>query len=277
LPVLIEGESGVGKELVAHRLHDESKRSGELVAVNCAAIPGELIEAELFGHAKGAFSGAEGTRRGLVRSADGGTLFLDEIGEMPLETQAKLLRVLETQQVRPVGEDHTQQVDVRFVSATNAPLDEQVAEGQFRQDLFHRIAAVRIAVPPLRERPEDVPLLVAHFTKDGASRALPSADAMERLCGYRWPGNVRELRNAIRVAQHAAGPEARSIELKHLPEAILRDAPTDEEDDERSRYEAALAAAGGNIAEVARRLDMRRATVYEHLRRLGIDAKRFRR
>lgn len=273
LPVLIEGESGVGKELVAQSLHERSDRRGSLVAVNCAAIPGELIEAELFGHKKGAFSGAEGSRVGLIRSADGGTLFLDEIGEMPLETQAKLLRVLETRQVRPVGEDGVQSVDVRFVSATNAPLDDHVAEGVFREDLFHRIAAIRIRVPPLRERAEDVPMLVGHFAGSGA---LPAAAAMERLCGYRWPGNVRELRNAIAVAQHAAGPDADVIAVDHLPESIRAPGPAAAQDDERQRYESALAAAKGNIAEVARQLGMRRATVYEHLRRLDIDAKRFR-
>lgn len=273
LPVLIEGESGVGKELVAQSLHEQSDRRGELVAVNCAAIPGELIEAELFGHKKGAFSGAEGSRAGLIRSADGGTLFLDEIGEMPLATQAKLLRVLETQQVRPVGEDRVQQVDVRFVSATNVPLDEHVAEGLFREDLFHRIAALRIGVPPLRERAEDIPMLVCHFASHGV---LPAASAMERLCGYHWPGNVRELRNAVAVAQHAAGPDADLFLVDHLPEAIGKPRIRSEEDHERMRYEAALAAAKGNIAEVARQLGMRRATVYEHLRRLEIDAKRFR-
>jgi len=274
LPVLIEGESGVGKELFAHRLHQQSERAGELVAVNCAAIPGELIEAELFGHTKGAFSGAEGTRIGLIRSADAGTLFLDEIGEMPLETQAKLLRVLEAREVRPVGEDRVQPVDVRFVSATNAPLADHVSEGLFREDLFHRIAAIRIVVPPLRERAEDVPMLVAHFA---GHRLMPTASAMERLCAHRWPGNVRELRNAIQVAQHTAGPDAGAIAVEHLPASVLAGAPRSEQDDERKRYEGALAAAKGNIAEVARQLGMRRATVYEHLRRLDIDAKRFRR
>ncbi|MEQ9321257.1 MAG: sigma-54 dependent transcriptional regulator, partial [Polyangiaceae bacterium] len=271
LPVLIEGESGVGKELVAQSLHEQSQRRGELVAVNCAAIPDELIEAELFGHAKGAFSGAEGSRVGLIRSADGGTLFLDEIGEMPLETQAKLLRALETREVRPVGEDRVQNVDVRFVSATNAPLDEHVSDGVFREDLFHRIAAIRLVVPPLRERAEDVPMLVCHFAGRGA---LPTTAAMELLCGYRWPGNVRELRNAVAVARHAAGAEV--IAVEHLPQTLRDRRPTTEHDQERARYESALAAAKGNIAAVARQLGMRRATVYEHLRRLDIDAKRFR-
>ncbi len=276
MPVLIEGESGVGKELVAGAIHAASGRSGALVAVNCAAIPGELIEAELFGHVRGAFSGAEGTRRGLVRSAEGGTLFLDEIGEMPLETQAKLLRVLESHEVRPVGEDRLVKVDVRFVAATNVPLDDRVEEGRFREDLFHRIAALRVAVPPLRERREDVPLLSHHFLAAEGTRCAPTVEAMEKLIAWRWPGNVRELKNAVRFAANAAGPGAERFDVAQLPDKVRAGAAQSPRDELRARLEEALSAAGGNVSEAARQLGMRRATVYEQAHRLGIDPGRFR-
>jgi DNA-binding NtrC family response regulator len=277
MALLIEGESGVGKELVAESVHRQSASGGELVAVNCAAIPSELIEAELFGHVRGAFSGAEGSRRGLVRSAHGGTLFLDEIGEMPLDTQAKLLRVLESGEVRPVGEDRVERVDVRFVAATNVALDAMVERGAFRTDLFHRIAAVRISVPPLRDRREDVPLLTQAFIAQLGSSLAPSVEAMERLMRHAWPGNVRELKNAVRFALSAMGdaPGATTFGPASLPDTV-REAPSPAAD-HAERLEEALRAAGGNVSEAARALGMRRATVYERLRRLGVDPAQFRR
>jgi DNA-binding NtrC family response regulator len=289
LPTLIQGESGVGKELVAEAIHQAGDRSGRLVAVNCAAIPDQLIEAELFGHAKGAFSGAEMARQGLLRSAHGGTLFLDEIGEMPIDTQAKLLRALETGEVRPVGEDRLEPVDLRFVAATHAALEEDVEQGRFRGDLFHRIAAIRIVVPALRDRREDIPRLVMHFAAapDGG-RWAPSAAALDRLMRWRWPGNVRELKNAVGYAVQAArddGARDGIFDVDHLPEHLEVDsvstASGNEDTDstpneERRRYDQALRSAKGNVAEVARRLGMRRATVYEHLRRLAMDPADYR-
>ncbi|MCA9621395.1 MAG: sigma 54-interacting transcriptional regulator, partial [Myxococcales bacterium] len=276
LPTLVRGESGVGKELVAAAIHAAAGRPGELVAVNCAAIPDQLIEAELFGHKKGAFSGAETSRQGLLRAAAEGTLFLDEIGEMPVDTQAKLLRALETGEVRPVGEDRVETVDLRFVAATNVPLEEDVEAGRFRRDLYHRIAAIVIAVPPLRERRDDIPRLVVHFAR--RQGFLPTAAALERLMNADWPGNVRQLRNAVAYAVEAARDDAAQglFDLQHLPPDLTATrAPG--EDDERARYDDALRQAGGNVAEVARQLGMRRATVYEHLRRLALDPADYRR
>jgi transcriptional regulator with GAF, ATPase, and Fis domain len=212
-----------------------------------------------------------------VRSAEGGTLFLDEIGEMPLATQAKLLRVLESAEVRPVGEDSVLKVDVRFVAATNVPLDERVEEGQFRPDLFHRIAALRIPLPPLRERREDIPLLTHHFVTQERSRCTPTVEAMEKLMAWRWPGNVRELRNVVRVALSSAAPDATRFSEEHLSDKVRQGRVESPNDELKSRLEEALSAAQGNVSEAARRLGSRRATVYEQARRLGIDPASFRR
>ncbi|HYD42110.1 MAG TPA: sigma-54 dependent transcriptional regulator [Anaeromyxobacter sp.] len=203
-PVLITGESGTGKELVARALHAGSaRREQPFVAVNCTAIPESLLESELFGHTRGAFSGATAARRGLFAESDGGTLFLDEIGDMSPALQAKMLRVLQDGQVRAVGSDAVRRVDVRVVAATNQDLERRVAAGQFRSDLFFRLNVVSIAVPPLRERRDDVPALVETFVaqarrRNPASRARRiSAEVLERLQAYHWPGNVRELENLI--------------------------------------------------------------------------------
>jgi DNA-binding NtrC family response regulator len=209
--VLIEGESGTGKELAARSIHRASLRSGPYVVFDCGAVPGELAESELFGHRKGAFSGAIERRQGAFQRAHGGTICLDEIGELPLDLQPKLLRVLETGEVRPIGEDAPQPVDVRVVAATNRDLHAEVARGRFRSDLFYRLEVVRVRLPPLRQRPEDVPGLVAHLLN---GKLLPG-DAIEgeplaRLAGYSWPGNVRELRNtlarAVTLARAPGGP-----------------------------------------------------------------------
>jgi DNA-binding NtrC family response regulator len=219
-PVLIEGESGVGKELLAQHLHRLSPRAGKaFVDVNCAAVASTLLESELFGHERGAFTGAASEKPGLVEIADGGTLFLDEVGEMPPELQTKLLRVLDSGTFYRVGATRKRRADFRLVAATNRDLAAEVAAGRFRKDLFYRIHGVRVVVPPLRDRPEDVPPLVEHF-----SRALPhprrfSAAALAALAAHDWPGNVRELRFAVERAGLLA--EGESIEAHDLPPEIL--------------------------------------------------------
>lgn len=222
LSVLIEGESGTGKELVAQFVHQKSGRSAKpFVKVNCAAIPENLLESELFGHVKGAFTGALKDRQGRFELANTGTIFLDEIGELPPMIQAKLLRVLHNKEYERVGESHTRQVEVRVVSATNKNLDEALKEGTFREDLFYRLNGVRLKLLPLRDRPEDIPLLLEHFIKK-FSKESPleiSPEALKTLRAYRWSGNVRELENvmqrAILVARNGI------VEQAHLPEEFL--------------------------------------------------------
>jgi transcriptional regulator with PAS, ATPase and Fis domain len=202
-PVFISGESGTGKELAAKTIHDSGhRRTGPFVAVNCAAIPEALLESELFGHARGSFTGAVRDKAGLVEEASGGTFFLDEIGDLPMALQAKLLRVLEEKKIRRVGETRPRAVDVRFVSATNKDLDREVERGRFRQDLFYRLKIIVIELPPLRERPDDTLLLLNHFLDEfsrsmGRPRPYLSPVALEMLLRYPWPGNVRELQNEV--------------------------------------------------------------------------------
>ncbi|MBE0599601.1 MAG: sigma-54-dependent Fis family transcriptional regulator [Desulfuromonadales bacterium] len=197
--VLILGESGTGKEMIARAIHEQSERhSRAFVPVNCAAIPGELLESELFGHSRGSFTGAMRDRKGKFELADGGTIFLDEVGELPLELQPKLLRVLQEMEIEPVG-GHPCKVDVRVVAATNRDLEELMAQGKFREDLFYRLAVIPVVIPPLRLRREDIPPLIAHFLKkhgNGQSVEI-SQKAMDRLIAYDWPGNIRELENLI--------------------------------------------------------------------------------
>src|SRR5437667_3679341 len=204
--VLIHGETGVGKELLARSLHfSGARRDKPFVAVNCSAIPEELFESELFGFKKGAFTGAGETRRGLLQAAHGGTLLLDEIGEMPLGLQSKLLRVIEDKRVTSIGSDRAVEIDVRFIATTNKDLQAEVERGAFRRDLFYRLSVMPVRVPPLRERPGDIPLLAQHFLEASARRskravrALAPA-ALQALCRYTWPGNVRELENVIERA-----------------------------------------------------------------------------
>jgi DNA-binding NtrC family response regulator len=225
-PVLLSGESGVGKELVARALHAESDRGdGPFIAVNCAGIPAELLESELFGHSAGAFTGAQRARKGLFAEAAGGTLLLDEVGEMPLAMQSKLLRILQDGSMRPVGENRERQVDTRILAATNRDLVAEVANGRFREDLFYRLETFAIEVPPLRRRDDDIELLAAHFvarfgaTTDHRVRGL-APEAMASLRRYAFPGNVRELSNAIeRAVAFAHGDQ---IEVDDLPERIRR-------------------------------------------------------
>ncbi|MGD0591567.1 MAG: sigma-54 dependent transcriptional regulator [Bacteroidota bacterium] len=221
ISILIEGESGTGKELVAHYVHRKSDRAEKpFVKVNCAAIPEQLLESELFGHVRGAFTGALKDRQGRFEMADGGTIFLDEIGELSSSIQSKLLRVLQTKDFERVGENVTRKVDVRIISATNRNLDEALKEGSFREDLFYRLNGVRIKLPPLRERPEDVPFLIHHFlkkfSKEKNIEIAPDADKALKV--YRWSGNVRELENVIERAALLSANGV--IEMNHLPEEI---------------------------------------------------------
>jgi DNA-binding NtrC family response regulator len=225
-PVLISGESGVGKELVARAVHQESpRRVGPFIAVNCAGIPAELLESEFFGHAAGAFTGAGSGRQGLFAEAEGGTLLLDEIAEMPLELQAKLLRILQDGRVRPVGANREQQIDVRILAATNRDLEEQVRNNRFREDLYFRLETFCLHVPPLRERHDDLDLLAARFIEFFSARlnrevAGLTEAALDCLRGYPFPGNVRELRNAMeRAVVFCSG---REIGLEHLPDRMRR-------------------------------------------------------
>lgn len=205
LTVLLVGESGVGKEVLAHAVHRLSpRRSNRMLAINCGAIPETLLESELFGHEKGAFTGAIEARKGLFESADGGTVLLDEVGEMPITTQVKLLRVLETFEYTRVGSSEPRHANVRVIAATNRDLEREIRRGNFRQDLYYRLALAQIRVPALRERPEDIPLLVAHFAFSVAERlGIPfggvTPEAMELLEAYRWPGNIRELKNLVEL------------------------------------------------------------------------------
>lgn len=201
--VLITGESGVGKELVARAIHDNSARTGKaMVVVNCAAIPAELIEAELFGHMKGAFTGATQNRLGRFEAAHGGTLFLDEVGELPLHLQAKLLRVIQTRQFEAVGSNKTIDVDVRIIAATNRDLEAAVQKREFREDLFYRLNVIPVKIPSLRDRKSDIPSLIQHFITQfngatGHTVEIPQGQILEALLAYDWPGNVRELENLI--------------------------------------------------------------------------------
>jgi transcriptional regulator with GAF, ATPase, and Fis domain len=279
-PVLVLGETGTGKEVVAGLLHERSGRAGPFVALNCAAVPAELVDAELFGHARGAFSGATAARTGLFRAADGGTLFLDEIGEMPPNVQAKLLRSLETEEVRAVGEDRAVRVDVRIVAATNRDVDELVDAGGFRGDLVHRLAGLRIRLPPLRDRREDMPALVEHFAN--AAGTAVAVLALERLMLHTWPGNVRELRNVIgSAAEIARRKQHQEIELEDVESLLVppsrpHGTAVDDESALAARVTEALSSAAGDVAAAAERLGMSRSVLYETLRRLRIEPRAFR-
>jgi two-component system nitrogen regulation response regulator NtrX len=287
--VLITGENGTGKELVARAVHRLSPRSDSpFVEVNCAAIPSELIESALFGHIKGSFTGAVADRAGKFEQADGGTLFLDEIGDMSLAAQAKVLRALEQGVVTRVGGSKAIEVDVRVVAATNKNLSEEIGEGRFREDLFYRLNVVPIEVPPLRDRREDVPMLVQHFAERMARSARVSTkrftvDAVERLVGLEWPGNVRELRNTVERLLILSTGEVIGVEDmdllvpgRHAGSGLggeLLGAPTfsDFKDlAERAYILHRLRECDWNVAEAARRMDMPRSNLYKKIEKYGL-------
>ena len=286
-PVLIVGESGTGKELVAEVLHRRSRREGgPFVAVNLAALPDTLIESELFGHERGAFTDARSRRKGMFVEADGGTLLLDEVGELPLHIQPKLLRALQTRKVRPLGGDQERAYDARIVAATNRDLDSIVADGLFREDLFYRLDVIRIEVPPLRSRGSDVLLLAEHFLERISARSGRSVDglsnsAAKQLLDYRWPGNVRELENAIERA--VALTRSSQVQLDDLPARIRGFRPehvlagTDDPEQlvpmhvvEESYIRRVLAAVRGNKTKAARALGFDRKTLYRKMQRYRI-------
>jgi two-component system nitrogen regulation response regulator NtrX len=286
--VLIFGESGTGKELVAHALHAMSPRAPEpFVEVNCAAIPEELIESELFGHIKGSFTSAHETKIGKFQKADGGTIFLDEVGDMSLRTQAKVLRALEEQRFEPVGAGGSVQVDVRVVAATNKNLDEEIERGNFREDLFYRLNVIPFHVPPLRDRREDIPLLADYFLREfttayGRKPKELSPEAYRILREYHWPGNVRELRNLIeRIV--ILNPQVR-VDARHIPLNVSRrpaERPMDRfgslaevrEAVEREYILKKLEETSGNVTRTAELLGLERSNLYRKMKTLGIGPK----
>ncbi|MBB4099524.1 sigma-54-dependent transcriptional regulator [Sphingomonas kyeonggiensis] len=301
VPVLIEGESGVGKEVVAEAIHAASPRSKkDMVCVNCGAIPANLVESELFGHEKGAFTGAFERKIGRFAEADGGTLFLDEVGEMPLDAQVKLLRVLQSGEIQPLGARHAREVDVRVIAATNKTLQAEVEAGRFREDLYYRLNVVQVTIPPLRERTGDIPALARHLLariaeQPGLRELGITDDALQLLGSYDWPGNVRQLQNALfraavlcdgdgltrldfpQIAQLAAGrpagngqqaPGANNAGVTLFrPDGNLRALDEIEADVIR----LAIGHYRGRMTEVARRLGIGRSTLYRKLGELGID------
>jgi DNA-binding NtrC family response regulator len=278
-PVLIQGESGVGKELVAQHLHRRSPRSSRaFVDLNCAAVPSTLLESELFGHERGAFTGAGSEKPGLVEVADGGTLFLDEVGEMAAEIQSKFLRVLDSGTFYRVGATRKRRADFRLVAATNRDLHAEVEAGRFRKDLYYRIHGVRVVIPPLRDRPEDIPLLVEHFAQSLPARRRFSAPALKALLDHDWPGNVRELHYAVERAGLLA--EGETIDIEDLPQEVLgegrvpppkkllEESPSDDLDVNRVRE--ALEQTHWKRGAAAEALGVSPRTLYRWMKRLGL-------
>ena len=283
--VLITGDSGSGKELLARALHEADKlRSGPMVAINCGALPEQLLESELFGHVKGAFTGAVNEHQGLFRAADGGTLFLDEIGDMPMPVQVKLLRVLQERRVRPVGSTTSEAVDVRIISATNRDLERDMREGLFREDLFYRLNVVNFHLPSLAERREDIPLLVNHFLRTTGAHQMGKVTsfapaAMDILIQAPWPGNVRQLQN---VVQRTAALSTTPV----IPEALVREALTVEDQylpslsEARQQFEhdylaKVLRLTSGSVAEAALLAQRNRTDFYKLLKRHNINPEQF--
>jgi two-component system, NtrC family, nitrogen regulation response regulator NtrX len=286
--VLITGESGTGKELVAAAIHAASRRSKRaFVTVNCAAIPRDLVESEMFGHERGAFTGATERRLGRFELAHGGTLFLDEVGDLSQEAQAKLLRTLETGELQRIGAEGVQHIDARVVAATNRRLEDAVAQGTFREDLFFRLNVFPIALPPLRERLEDLPALVAHLAERVRPRhaVVFTEAALEVLAGYSWPGNVRELANVVERLSILSGPAVDAPAVRQvlrtgtgttLPSnsqtpPLGRSLSESLDEFERGLITTALSQAQGNMAEAARILQTDRANLYRRMRRLGLE------
>jgi DNA-binding NtrC family response regulator len=295
--VLIEGETGTGKERIARAIHEAARsvRTGEFVAVNCAALAENLLESELFGHEKGAFTSAVSQRKGRFELAHGGTLFLDEVGDIPPAMQIKLLRVLQERRFERVGGTHTIEVDVRVIAAANRPLAREVKRGRFREDLYYRLNVVRIELPPLRERLEDVPVLAAHFaaryTQAGEPLCTISREALEKLMQHNWPGNIRELENAIERACVTA--RSGTIEVRDLPEQLLGPRPSERPwkidlhrplpelireavaDLEKQYLIKALKRTNGNIGKCARLSGLSRRSISTTLAEYQIDKERF--
>ncbi len=288
--VLIYGESGTGKELVANAIHANSLRKDEtFVEVNCAAIPEDLIESELFGHRRGSFPSANNDKEGKLQKAHGGTLFLDEIGDMSLKTQSKVLRTLDEQRFSPLGSEEPITVDVRVIASTNKDLEEEISKGNFREDLFYRLNVIPFSVPPLRERKEDIPLLARYFLKDfsatyGRRPREITDDAIDTLMRYSWPGNVRELRNVIeRIV--IMNPTTTRFERKHLPPLVYRDGTRRAAGVEfstlhqaRSAYERdyilkKMDENHGNVSRTAEVLGLERSHLYRKMKTLGISVK----
>jgi two-component system, NtrC family, response regulator len=284
--VLLQGESGTGKELVAQAIHEASPRhERRLVVVNCSALSESLLESELFGHEKGAFTGATGRKLGWFEVADGGTLLLDEIGEMSPRLQVKLLRVIQERAIERVGGTDPVRVDFRLIAATNRDLKAEVAAGRFREDLYYRLAVFSLKIPPLRERREDIPLLVSHFIRqcsrrEGKHVSSVSSETMERLVQYPWPGNVRELENAVERAVVVAQSEQLTLEI--LPEEIQEWSPAGRsparpleeltlEEMERLLIEKTLERTGGNKSQAARLLNIHRRSIYNRLKKYEMD------
>lgn len=305
LPVLIDGESGTGKELMAKVIHANGSRADRpYISVNCGAIPDNLLESELFGHKKGAFTGASADRKGKFESAHTGTIFLDEIGELPLAGQVKLLRVLESHEIQRVGTDESIVVDTRIVAATNKNLRRLSEDGKFREDLFYRLGVIHVTLPPLRERKDEIPLLFSYFGDEAAERLKRRPIKMtprlrQYLMNYAYPGNIRELRNIVYRISCLAGDTA---DLEHLPEDIRPQSPasapqtgtspgagaasgpgslsdakrTASDEAERAFLERGLREVGGTVSELARRVDMNRSHLQMLLKKHGIHSKDFR-
>ena len=281
--VLIEAESGTGKELVARAIHETSPRgAGPFVPVDCGALPEGIVDSELFGHERGAFTGASRPSSGLFRAANGGTLFLDEVGELPLAVQAKLLRAIQEREVRPLGSTRPVSVDVRLVAATNRNLEEDVGVGRFRADLYYRLRVISIELPPLRERPEDIPALVAHFVERyGGTKGVAGLEpaALETLLCHPWPGNVRELQNRIEAAvalSHGPYLTLQDLAMGRQPADTPRGArpegiPLSLRSYERACLEEVLRRADGSVRRAAEFLGVGRSTLYRKLREHGLS------
>jgi DNA-binding NtrC family response regulator len=284
LPVHLSGETGAGKEVLARWIHELSARDGVFVAVNCAALPEHLVESELFGHVRGAFTGAAHARRGLIAEAAGGTLFLDEVGDLPAPAQAKLLRVLEDQVVRAVGAAAGEHVDFRVISATNVDLRAAIGRGAMRADLAARLLSVELHLPPLRERREDLPALCRHLLGRAGATAALSFDALEALARHDWPHNVRELDHVLRAA---AAVSSGAIGLADLPERVVAGFRTTSgpagsdaarvADPDRAEVERVLRASAGNVRQVAAALGLPRTRLYRLLAKWKIDLRSYRR